>query len=168
MKYLKVMFGTNSAADSNVKYKLNEVNVATNWNINASNPKEMGGFNFSNEENILRWLHRGNTIYDVEVPADAEIVKVIKCATPNGVFRSNKIIIKNPRKVTDKMALELYKKSNIPEIAYYKALAAVCVMGYEKTALQIFKDKVNKDNIKIVLNEWNDFIKKMKKKNVIK
>ena len=31
------------------------------------------------------------------------------------IYRINKIIIKNPRKVTDEMAMEFYKKSNIPE-----------------------------------------------------
>ena len=58
------------------------------------------------------------------------------------------------------MALEFYKKSTIPEFAYYKAMAAVAVMNYKNTALQIFKDKVNKDNIDVVLEEWHDFIDK--------
>lgn len=31
-------------------------------------------------------------------------------------------------------------------------------MNYKKTAHLIFKDKVNKDNINEVLEEWNDFI----------
>lgn len=39
-------------------------------------------------------------------------------------------------------------------------MAAVAVMNYKNTAMQIFKDKVNKDNIKVVLEEWNDFIDK--------
>ena len=71
----------------------------------------------------------------------------------------NKIIIKNPRKVTDEMAMEFYKKSNIPEKSYYKALGAVALMNYKNTALAILRDKVNKNNIDIVLEEWNDFIK---------
>jgi len=58
------------------------------------------------------------------------------------------------------MALDFYKKSTIPELAYYKTLGVVSIMGYEKTALKIFKDKVNKNNIDIVLSEWNDFIKR--------
>lgn len=58
------------------------------------------------------------------------------------------------------MAFEFYKKSNIPEISYYKALTAVSVMDYRNTAIQIFKDKVNKENIDIVLEEWNDFMSK--------
>ena len=31
-------------------------------------------------------------------------------------------------------------------------------MNYEKTAMQIIKDKVNKNNIDLVLEEWNNFI----------
>lgn len=31
-------------------------------------------------------------------------------------------------------------------------------MNYEKTAKAILKDKVNKANIEIVLDEWNNFI----------
>lgn len=74
------------------------------------------------------------------------------------VYRTNKIIIKNPRKVTDDMAYQFYKISNIPEKSYYKALAAVCVMGYKKTAYAILNDNVNKNNINQVIDEWNDFI----------
>ena len=31
-------------------------------------------------------------------------------------------------------------------------------MNYKKTALKILKDKVNKNNINEVLEEWNEFI----------
>ena len=158
-KYVKVMFEINSGA-GDFQYKIGRLNVANVWNPNADNPKEFGGFNFSTEEKILRWLHRGDTIYDVEIPDGAEVIDVVESATPHGVFRTNKIILKNPRKVTDEMALEFYKKSTIPEFAYYKAMAAVAVMNYKNTALQIFKDKVNKDNINVVLEEWHDFIDK--------
>ena len=64
------------------------------------------------------------------------------------------------RKITDEIAYDFYKKSNIPELSYYKALAAVSVMNYRNTAIQIFKDKVNKENIDLVLEEWNDFMSK--------
>lgn len=70
-KYLKVMFGTSSGANK-LQYKIDEINISNNWNPTAQDPKEMGGFNFSIEEKILRWLIRGDTLYDVEVPADAE------------------------------------------------------------------------------------------------
>lgn len=156
-KYIKVMFG-NRGAD--YEYKLNEVNVADIWNPELKSGKEFGGFNFSVEEKILRWLARGDTIYDIIIPEDAEVIDVVESATPHGVFRSNKIIPTNPRKVTDEMAMDFYKKSTIPEIAYYAAMASCAVMGYDNTAKEILKDKVNQSNIDVVLDEWNSFIHK--------
>lgn len=158
MKYLKVMFGTKSGA-SDFEYKLNEVNVADNWNPNELKPEKMGGFNFSTDTKIIRWLVRGDTIYDVEIPRDAEIIDCPSISAPHGVFRSNKIIISNPRAVTDDMAMELYLKSDLPEKSYYKAMAGCAVRGYINTALKIFDDKVNEDNIEIVKSEFEDFCK---------
>lgn len=153
-KYVRVMDGLKSNAGGS-EYKLNEINVSDSWNPEAHSGKEFGGFNFTTESCILRWLHRGSTIYDVEIPKDAETVK-IEGATV--LFRTNKIIVKNPRKVDDDLALHYYEISNIPEKSYYKALGAVAVMNYKKTALKILKDKVNKNNINEVLKEWNEFI----------
>lgn len=153
-KYVRVMDGLKSNAGG-FEYKLNEINVSDSWNPEAHSGKEFGGFNFTTESCILRWLHRGSTIYDVEIPKDAETVK-IEGATV--LFRTNKIIVKNPRKVDDDLALHYYEISNIPEKSYYKALGAVAVMNYKKTALKILKDKVNKNNINEVLKEWNEFI----------
>ena len=120
MKYVKVMFNDKSGANSSFKYKINEVNIATNWNTKADNPRDFGGFNFSTPEKIIRWIHRGDTIYDVIIPKYAEVVDVIESATPHGVFRSNKIILTNPRKVNDDIAIELYKKTTIPDDAFPK------------------------------------------------
>lgn len=155
MKFVKVMFGQTSGADSKLNYKIDEVNIADNWNPSAEKGRDFGGFNYTTEDCILRWLHRGDTIYDVEVPADAEIVKIDSATT---VYRANKIIISNPRKVDDDLALHFYEISKIPEKSYYKALGAVSIMNYKKTAYAIIRDKVNKNNIDEVLNEWNDFI----------
>ena len=153
-KYVKVMFGNKGAA---FEYKIGEVNIANNWNPTASSGKEFGGFNYATEDCILRWLHRGDTIYDVVVPDDAENIR-LEGATV--VYRTNKIILTNPRKVTDEMALEFYKKSNIPEKSYYKALGAVSLMNYKNTALAIFNDKINYETIDLAIEEWNDFINK--------
>ena len=150
-KYVKVMFGNKGA---HYEYKIDEVNIASNWNSKATSGREFGGFNYTTETCILRWLHRGDTIYDVEVPKDAENIKIEGATT---IYRTNKIIVKNPRKITDDMAYEFYKKANIPEKSYAKALCAVTLMGYEKTANAILKDKVSKKNIDEYLEEWNDF-----------
>lgn len=150
-KYVKVMFGNKGA---NYEYKVDEINIANNWNPKATSGRNFGGFNYTTETCILRWLHRGDIIYDVEVPKDAENIK-IDGATP--IYRTNKIIVKNPRKVTDDMAYEFYQKANIPDESYAKALCAVTLMGYEKTANAILNDKVNAKNVEYYLEEWNDF-----------
>lgn len=151
-KYVKVMF-ENKGAD--FEYKIDDVNIATKWNPKADKGRDFGGFNYTTEDCILRWLHRGNTIYDVEVPNDAENIKLEGATT---IYRTNKIIVRNPKKIDDDLAFHFYKISNIPEKSYYKSLGVVSIMNYRKTALEILKDKVNKDNIDEVLEEWNDFI----------
>lgn len=153
-KYVKVLDGFKSNAGE-FEYKLNEINIANKWNKNAKSGREFGGFNFTTEDCILRWLHRGNTIYDVEVPIDAEIVKLEGATT---IYRTNKIIISNPRKIDDELALKFYKISNIPEKSYYKALGVVSIMGYKNTAYAIIRDKITNNNINEVLEQWNDFI----------
>ena len=154
-KYVKVMYGTISGARSDLKYKLNEVNISEHWNPNGEKGRDFGGFNYTTEDCILRWLHRGDTIYDVEIPEDAENIRLEGATT---IYRTNKIIISNPRKVDDELALHFYKISKIPEKSYYKALGVVSIMNYKKTAYAILRDKVNKNNIDEVLVEWNDFI----------
>ena len=119
----------------------------------------MGGFNFSTEDKILRWLVRGDTLYDVEIPDDADVVNCQSESAPNGVFRTNKIIISNPRLVTDEIAMDLYLKSDLPEKSYYKTLAGLMVRGYLNTCKKLIADRVNKNNIDLVLDEINDFIK---------
>lgn len=158
MKYLKVMFGSKSGA-SDFEYTLNEVNVAKVWNPNEMDPKKMGGFNFSTETKILRWLVRGDTLYDVIIPEDATVIDCPSPSAPLGVFRSNKIIISNPIIVTDEIAMNLYLKSELPEKSYFKAMAGCAVRGYINTALKIFDDKVNNKNIDLVISEYQNFCK---------
>lgn len=154
-KYVKVMYEKTSGANSDFNYKINEINVSNNWNPAAKSGKDFGGFNYASEECIIRWLHRGDTIYDVEIPKDAENVE-IDGATK--IFRTNKIIIKNPRKIDDDIALHYYNISDIPEKSYYRALGAVSIMNYKKTAYSIINDRININNIDEVLEEWNDFM----------
>ena len=115
-KYVRVMDGLKSNAGG-FEYKLNEVNVANEWNPNTLNSKEMGGFNFSTEDKILRWLHRGDTIYDVMIPEDTE---VILCDEDKGIYRANKIIVTNPRIITDEMVIDLYKITTLPSKVIYQ------------------------------------------------
>ena len=116
-KYVRVMDGLKSNAGG-FNYKTDEVNVSENWNPKALEPEKMGGFNFSTETKILRWLVRGDTIYDVDIPEEAEVIDSPSESAPHGVLRSNKIIISNPRRVTDELAMELYLKSDLRRKIY--------------------------------------------------
>lgn len=155
-KYVRVMDGDISNA-SGIKFKIGEVNVCSNWNPLSENIDDTGGINFSNEENILRWIRRGDTIYDVELPIDAEIVKINGTFTPNGLFRTNKIIVKNPRKLTEDVVLDLYRKSNMPEVTYYTVLAILAQKSYDKVAMLLLKERVNKSNVSDVLEYYKNY-----------
>lgn len=153
-KLVRVMDGINSNAGK-FEYKLNEVNETTNWNPNASDPKEMGGFNFSTEDKILRWLHRGDTIYDVKIPDDAEIKK---CDEEKGVYRANKIIVSNPRKITDELVIDLYQKAVLSDKIIAQCLVTLLYKNRIKVDKFIIKDRVNKDNIKTIISEFENYI----------
>ena len=155
-KYMRVMFGTKSHAGG-FEYKIDEINETENWNPTASNPEDFGGFNFSTEDKILRWLLRGDTIYDVEVPNDAEIIECENKNTPHGVFRSNKIILKNPRKLNDDLVMDLYLKSDLPDNTYFQCLTFLSLRDYDKVCEKIIKDKVNKNNVNQAIETFSTF-----------
>lgn len=154
--FLRVMNGIVSHA-SNYVFKIGEVNVSEKWNINATTSEQQGGFNFTNEENILRWMIRGDTLYDVIIPIDAEIIQVKNKNTPNGVFRTNKIIVTNPREITDDMCLNFLKISQIPLKTYYQVLAIMAGKGFSKTCEKILFEKINKENVKECIEEYLNF-----------
>lgn len=158
MKYVRVMDGTKSNA-SGFEYKIDEINYALKWNPKCMDPEEMGGFNFSNEESILRWTIRGNVLYDVIIPDDAEVIKCDSKNTPNGVFRTNKIIITNPREIDEDLMLELYEKSNLPLNTYFQCLSFLSLKNYKKTCLKIIIDKIDENNIDQAYDTFINFIK---------
>ena len=157
MKYVKVVDGTKSNAGE-FEYKIGVVNIAEIWDSKANNPKEMGGFNFSTEEKILRWIHRGNTVYDVEIPRDAEVIDCQSSNCPHGVFRTNRIILSNPQKVTEEMVMDYYRKSDLPIKTYYQCIVVMIYKNCLNIAQEIIKDKVNKNNIDDCINEFERMI----------
>ncbi len=152
-KYVRVMDGLKSNAGG-FEYKLNEVNIANKWNPSASNPKEMGGFNFGTEDKILRWLHRGDTIYDVIIPDDAEVKTV---DDEKGIYRSNKIIVTNPRRITDEMVIELYKRCTLSDKIIAQCLLTLIWKNRINISKYIIKDRVNSDNVDEILNEFVNY-----------
>ena len=155
-KYMKVMYGTRSHAGG-FEYKINQINETENWNPNANNPEDFGGFNFSTEDKILRWLLRGDTLYDVEIPEGAEVIECENKNTPHGVFRSNKIILKNPRKLNNELVMELYLKSDLPDNTYFQCLTFLSLRNYSDVCNKIIEDKVNNDNVRQAVNTFTTF-----------
>ena len=156
-KYVRVMDGLKSNANGQ-EFKLDEVITADVWNPSKQDPEEMGGFNFTTKDKILRYIFRGDTIYDVIVPDDAEMVVLDSKNAPKSICRANKIIVTNPKPVTDEMAMDFYKKSILPEKSYFKAMAGCAIRGYINTAIQIFRDKVNKENVNLAFEEFKNFV----------
>lgn len=149
-KYVRVMDGLKSNAGG-FEYKLDEINIAEKWNPNTLEPEQMGGFNFGTEDKILRWLHRGDTIYDVIIPEDAE---VILCDEEKGIYRSNKIIVTNPRPITDEMVLNLYKINTLSNKVITQCLVTLLWKKRLEISKYIIKDRVNLENIDEILTEF--------------
>ena len=149
-KYVRVMDGLKSNAGG-FEYKLDEINIANTWNPSEKEPELMGGFNFGTEDKILRWLHRGDTIYDVVILNDAE---VIMCDEEKGIYRSNKIIVTNPRPITDEIVLNLYKINTLSNKVIAQCLVTLLWKSRLEISKYIIKDRVNLENIDEILIEF--------------
>ena len=152
MKYVRVMDGLKSNAGG-FEYKLDEINIASFWNKNELEPEKMGGFNYGVEDKILRWLHRGDTIYDVIIPDDAD---VILCNEEKGVWRTNKIVVTNPRIITDGMVMELYKKTTLGNKVLAQCLQTLLWKNRMEISKFIVSDKVNKENVDEFISEFEN------------
>lgn len=152
-KYVRVMDGLKSSAGG-FEYKLNEVNIANKWNPKSIDAEEMGGFNFGTEDKILRWLHRGDTIYDVIIPSDAEVVNV---DSEKGIYRANKIIVTNPKKITDEMVIDLYKKNTLSNKIIAQCLLTLIWKNRLEISKYIIKDMVNFYNVDEILKEFINY-----------
>lgn len=156
-KYYRVIQTIKEYSDGR-RFPLNEIVVADNKvDLNAIDRTKMGGFCISSYEHIFRWLIRGDTLCEVKIPEDTKIYKTV---SDNGIYIADKIILTNPKKIDDDFAMELYRKSTLPEISYFKAMTACAICGYINTALKVCEDKVNKENVYIAISEFEDFCKR--------
>lgn len=158
-QFYKVLLGTESSACRGLHYKINDVTVAPHWNPNGETPVEMGGFSIATRDALIRWIFRGNILYDVIIPEDAEIVYPQHAFADGEIARVNKIIITNPRPVTDKIALNLYKYSHFPQVEYYRVLAGCAICGYKETCEAIMKDHIHSNNAADCLNTFKYWAK---------
>lgn len=104
-KYVRVM-DKDVSNMSGKRFKIGEINVSDEWDPNATTLDNIKGINFSTEESILRWIRRGDTLYEVELPDDAQVIKCPGTFTPDGLFRTNKIIVKNPIPLNEEVVMD--------------------------------------------------------------
>lgn len=132
--------------------------------LNATDRNKIGGFYISTYEYVFRWLIRGDTLCEVKIPEDSKIYETV---SENGIFVSEKIILTNPQKIDDNLAMKLYLNSTLPEVSYFKAMTACAIMGYVNTTLKVCEDKVNKDNVDTAIAEFENFCERRKSENNI-
>lgn len=125
--------------------------------LNATKSMQMGGFCISTYNYAFRWLIRGDTLCEVIIPEDSKFYKTV---SENDVFVCEKMILTNPKKIDDNFAMKLYKVSTLNDISYFRAMTACAICGYINTALKVFEDKVNEQNISIAISEFEGFCKR--------
>lgn len=153
MKYVRVMDGLKSNAGG-FDYKLDELNISEKWDTSTMEPEQMGGFNFSTEDKILRWVHRGDTIYDVIVPEDAEC---ILCDEEKGIYRANKIIVTNPRKLTEEMIKNYFEITTLPDNILAQCLHIMLWKKMPEISKYIIKSRVTQENVQVFLTEYGNY-----------
>ena len=153
-KFVRVMDGTKSN-EGGFDYKIDEINISSDWNPNETDREKVGGFNFSTEDKILRWLHRGDTIYDVIIPEDAEVVELDE---EKGIWRTNKIIVTNPREITDEIVMEIYKETTLSNKILAQCLQTLLWKNRMHISKYIINDRVNKSNVDEFISEFENHI----------
>ena len=159
MKYLKWAFKDNVGNKDNQKFEIGKIITCDTLDPTNNDWIKRGGFNFTNEECALRWMSRGDTLYEVEIPSDGEILEVKNNKTPGGIIVVNKIILKNPIPISNELLFDYYYKSKLPLSTYFECIGLLAIRGYYDVALKIIKDKVDLNNIDLALEEFNTSIK---------
>lgn len=163
-KYYRVIHTIKEYNDCR-RFPINEIITSDKKvDLKATDLTQMGGFCISTYEYIFRWLIRGDTLCEVEIPEDS---KIYKTGSDNGIYLSDKIILKNPRKIDDEFAMELYLNSKLPEKSYFICIAVCAICGYMNTALNVVEDKVNKENVDVAIHEFKEFCKRREEENYI-
>lgn len=159
-KYVKAINTIREYKDGR-SFPINEVVTADKpINILATKKEDMGGLNVTNYQSVLIWILRGDTLCDVTIPNGGKIYETVNSSVIHGTFRADKIILSNPRIIDDKLAMELYEKSNLPWKSYIQVLAYISTQGFTETCYKILEDKVNKENAVEVLDIYENFLQR--------
>ena len=156
-KYYRVIQTIKEYRDGK-RFPIDEVVIADKEiDLNATESMQMGGFCVSTYNYAFRWLIRGDTLCEVIIPEDSKFYKTV---SDNDVYVCEKMILTNPQKIDDNFAMELYKVSTLNDISYFRAMTACAICGYINTALKVFEDRVNEQNISIAISEFEGFCKR--------
>lgn len=147
------------------RFPMNEIVECDNKiNLEATDINQMGGFCLSTDECIFRWLVRGDTLCEVIIP---ENEKIYKTASENGIYLAEKIVLKNPQKMNDDLAMKLYLNSKLPTESYFRAMTACAICGYMNTAFRVCEDKVNQENREKAILEFEGFCQRRTKEKMM-
>lgn len=82
------------------------------------------------------------------------------CNEEKGVWRSNKIIVTNPRAITDEMVMELYKKTTLSNKILAQCLQTLLWKNRLEISKYIINDRVTKQNVSEFIDEFENYTKK--------
>ena len=85
------------------------------------------------------------------IPEDAEVVL---CDEEKGIYRANRIIVTNPRPITDELVLELYNKTTLSNKIIAECLVTLLWKKRKEMSKYIIKNRVNLNNIDEILKEF--------------
>jgi hypothetical protein len=74
-----------------------------------------------------------------------------------GVYRADKIIVTNPRVITEDMVIDIYKKSTLTTDRYFQCIYCLLFKKYINASKYIINDLVNKNNIDDAIKEFENF-----------
>ena len=130
--------------------------------------EKFDGTEFTTIDKAVRWLLYGDTLYHIELPRWSVVEEVHAKDTNHGLLKTESIIVKDGVKITDRIAMNLYKRSVLHDNAYYRTLAAVAIMGYRSTARLILKERINEDNVEEAIKEYTSYVDIENKKDYSK
>lgn len=164
-KYYRVI-QTKSKYRDGKSFPIDEIVISDKKiNLDATENMEMGGFCVTTYTYAFRWLIRGDTLCEVIIPQDSDFYKT---TSENGIYVCNKMILTNPKKIDDDFAMELYKVSTLNENSYFIAMTACAICGYINTAIKVFEDKVNIQNVDMAISEFENFCKRREEEKYVK
>ena len=85
---------------------------------------------------------------------------MILCDESKGIYRSNKIIVSNPKKITDDLVMDLYKKTTLSNKILADCLVTLIWKDRIKISKYIINDRVNKNNVDEFYTEFMNYSSK--------